>query len=164
MFPEYQRHFLRNVVSKLRGMPNLDSFFDICGVPQYVWKHAQEDSKIEPAEVAEYSAIEQAIGTWWVSNKTKPLYWIVDQLQAGFEELRIGRFFRELLQRHPQMDPSYHEIQLDLPGDNQAGLDLTSHHLIILQWNMLKSSCLLMKDTCCISSPHSQTDQLVLMR
>ena len=45
-------------------MPNLDSFFDICGVPQYVWKHAQEDSKIEPAEVAEYSAIEQAIGTW----------------------------------------------------------------------------------------------------
>ena len=121
MFPEYQGHFLRNVVSKLRGMPNLDSFFDICGVPQYVWKHTQEDSKIEPAEVAEYSAIEQAIGTWWVSNKTKPLYWIVDQLQAGFEELRIGRFFRELLQRHPQMDPSYHEIQLDLPGDNQAG-------------------------------------------
>ena len=121
MFPEYQRHFLRNVVSKLKGMPNLDSFFDICGVPQYVWKHAQEDSKIEPAEVAEYSAIEQAIGTWWVSNKTKPLYWIVDQLQAGFEELRIGRFFRELLQRHPQMDPSYHEIQLDLPGDSQAG-------------------------------------------
>ena len=90
MFPEYQRHFLRNVVSRRRGMPNLDSFFDICGVPQYVWKHAQEDSKIEPAEVAEYSAIEQAIGTWWVSNKTKPLYWIVDQLQAGFEELRIG--------------------------------------------------------------------------
>ena len=90
MLPDYQRHFLRNVVSRLRGMPNLDNFFDICGVPQYVWKHAQEDSKIEPAEVAEYSAIEQAIGTWWVSNKTKPLYWIVEQLQAGFEELRIG--------------------------------------------------------------------------
>ena len=102
-------------------MPNLDSFFDICGVPQYVWKHAQEDSKIEPAEVAEYSAIEQAIGTWWVSNKTKPLYWIVDQLQAGSEELRIGQSFREMLQRHPQMDPSYHEIQLDLPGDSQVG-------------------------------------------
>ena len=121
MLPDYQRHFLRNVVSRLRGMPNLDSFFDICGVPQYIWKHAQEDSKIEPAEVAEYSAIEQAIGTWWISNKTKPLYWIVDQLQAGFEELRIGRFFRDMLQRHPQMDPSYHEIQLDLPGDSQAG-------------------------------------------
>ena len=101
-------------------MPNLDNFFDICGVPQYVWKHTQEDSKIEPAEVAEYSAIEQAIGTWWVSNKTKPLYWIVDQLQAGFEELKIGRFFRDMLQRHPQMDPSYHEIQLDLPGDSPA--------------------------------------------
>ena len=126
MLPDYQRHFLRNVVSRLRGMPNLDSFFDICGVPQYVWKHAQEDSKIEPAEVAEYSAIEQAIGTWWVSNKTKPLYWIVEQIQAGFEELRIGQFFREMLQRHPQMDPSYHEIQLDLPGDSQAdpGSDL----------------------------------------
>ena len=126
MLPDYQRHFLRNVVSRLRGMPNLDSFFDICGVPQYVWKHAQEDSKIEPAEVAEYTAIEQAIGTWWVSNKTKPLYWIVEQIQAGFEELRIGQFFREILQRHPQMDPSYHEIQLDLPGDSQAspGSDL----------------------------------------
>ena len=64
MLPDYQKHFLRNVVSILRGMPNLDNFFDICGVPQYVWKHAQEDSKIEPAKVAEYSAIEQAIGTW----------------------------------------------------------------------------------------------------
>ena len=120
MLPDYQKHFLRNVVSRLRCMPNMDKFFDICGVPQYVWKHAQEDSKIEPAEVAEYSAIEQAIGTWWISNKTKPLYWIVDQLQAGFEELNIGRFFRDMLQRHPQMDPSYHEIQLDLPSDSQT--------------------------------------------
>ena len=25
-----------------------------------------------------------------------------------------------MLERHPQMDPSYHEIQLDLPGDNQT--------------------------------------------
>ena len=67
------------------------------------------------------SAIEQAIGTWWISNKTKPLYWIVEQLQTGFEELRIGRFFRDMLQRHPQMDPSYHEIKLDLPGASPAG-------------------------------------------
>ena len=136
MLPDYQRHFLRNVVSRLRGMPNLDNFFDICGVPQYVWKHTQEDSKIEPAEVAEYSAIEQAIGTWWISNKTKPLYWIVDQLQAGFEELRIGRFFRDMLQRHPQMDPSYHEIQLDLPGDGQACSrdDLPSPHNITVEY------------------------------
>ena len=35
--PEYQRHFLRNVVSRLRGMPNLDKFFEVCGIPQYVW-------------------------------------------------------------------------------------------------------------------------------
>ena len=105
MLPDYQKHFLRNVVSRLRGMPNLYSFFDICGVPQYVWKHAQEDSKIEPAEVAEHSAIEQAIGTWWVSNKTKPLYWIVHQLQAGFEELKIDRFFRDMIQRPPPNGP-----------------------------------------------------------
>ena len=26
-----------------------------------------------------------------------------------------------MLERHPQMDPSYHEIQLDLPGNNQTG-------------------------------------------
>ena len=26
-----------------------------------------------------------------------------------------------MLERHPQMDPPYHEIQLDLPGDNQTG-------------------------------------------
>ena len=164
MLPDYQRHFLRNIVSRLRGMPNLDSFFDICGVPQYVWKHAQEDSKIEPAEVAEYSAIEQTIGTWWVSNKTKPLYWIVDQLQAGFEELRIGRFFREMLQRHPQMDPSYHEIQLDLPGDSQAGPGSDLPPPCNITVDMLKSRCLLMKDICYISSPHSLTDQLVLTR
>ena len=70
--------------------------------------------------MAEYSAIEQTISTWWISNKTKPLYWKIDQLQSGFEELNIGRFFRNMLERHPQMDPSYHEIQLDLPGDNQT--------------------------------------------
>ena len=120
-FPEYQRHFLRNVVSQLRGMPNLNEFLEACGIPQYVWKNAQEDSKIEPAEVAEYSAIEQIISTWWISSETKPLYWRIDQLQAGFEELNTGRFFRNMLERHPQMDPSYHEIQLDLPGDNQTG-------------------------------------------
>ena len=101
-------------------MPNLDKFFEVCGIPQSVWKNAQEDSKIEPADVAEYSVIEQTICTWWISNKTKPLYWKIDQLQAGFEELNIGRFFRDMLERHPQMDPSYHEIQLDLPGDNQT--------------------------------------------
>ena len=27
-----------------------------------------------------------------------------------------------MLERHPQMDPSYHEIQLDLPGDGQTCL------------------------------------------
>ena len=97
-------------------MPNLNKFFEACGI----WKNAQEDSKIEPAEVAEYSAIEQTISTWWISNKTKPLYWKIDQLQADFEELNIGRFFRNMLGRHPQMDPSYNEIQLDLPGDNQT--------------------------------------------
>ena len=101
-------------------MLNLDKFFEVCGILQYVWKNAQEDSKIEPADVAEYSAIEQTISTWWISNKAKPLYWKIDQLQAGFEELNIGRFFRDMLERHPQMDPSYHEIQLDLPGDNQT--------------------------------------------
>ena len=121
LLPDYQKHFLKNVVSGLKGMPKLDSFFDICGVPQYVWKHTQEDSKIEPAEVAEYSAIEQALGTWWVSNKTKPLYWIVYQLHAGFEELRVGRFFKEMLERHPQVDPSYHDIQLDLTGNSRIG-------------------------------------------
>ena len=102
-------------------MPNLNKFFEACGIPQYVWINAQEDSKIEPAKVAEYSAIEQTISTWWISNKTKPLYWKIDQLQAGFEELNTGRFFRNMLEKHPQMDPSYHEIQLDLPGENQTG-------------------------------------------
>ena len=102
-------------------MPNLNKFFEACGIPQYVWENAQEDSKIEPAEVAEYSAIDQTISTWWISNKAKPQYWKIDQLQAGFEELNIGRFFRNMLERHPQMDPSYHEIQLDFPGDNQTG-------------------------------------------
>ena len=70
-------------------MPNLNKFFEACGFPQYIWQNAQEDSKIEPAEVTEYSAIEQAISTWWISNKAKPLYWKIDQLQAGFEELNM---------------------------------------------------------------------------
>ena len=117
-------------------MPNLDKFFEVCGIPQYVWKNAQEDSKIEPADVAEYSAIEQTISTWWISNKAKPLYWKIDQLQAGFEELNIGRFFRGMLERHPQMDPSYHEIQLDLPGDSQTGsrADLPPLHNITVEY------------------------------
>ena len=45
-------------------MPNLNRFFEGCEIPQYVWRNAQEDSKIEPAEMAEYSAIEQAVSIW----------------------------------------------------------------------------------------------------
>ena len=102
-------------------MQNLNQFFEACGIPQYVWKNAQEDSRIEPAEVAECAAIEQTISTWWISNEAKPLYWKIEQLQTGFEELNIGQFFRNILERHPQMDPTYHEIQLDLPGGDQTG-------------------------------------------
>ena len=101
-------------------MPNLDKFFEACGIPRYVWKNTQEDSKIGPSEMAEYLAIEQAICTWWVSSNTKPLYWKIDQLQAGFDKLNIGGVFNNMLERHPQIDPSYHKIQLDLPDDNQG--------------------------------------------
>ena len=71
--PGYQKDFLRNVVSHLKGKPYLDRFFKGCEIPTYVWRNAQEDSKIEPAEEAEYSAIEQAVCIWWFSNN-KPLY------------------------------------------------------------------------------------------
>ena len=94
-------------------MPNLDE------IPHYVWRNAQEDSKIEPAEMAEYSAIEQAVSIWWLGNN-QPLYWKVEHLQAGFERLNIGKFFKSMLERHPQMYPSFHDIQLDLPENNQA--------------------------------------------
>ena len=77
--------------------------------------------KIAKLSLLKWLNIEQAISTWWISNKAKPLYWKIDQLQAGFEELNIGRLFRNMLERHPQMDPSHHEIQLDLPGTNQTG-------------------------------------------
>ena len=40
-------------------MPDLNKFFEGCGIPQYLWTNAQEDSKIEPAKMAEYSAIEK---------------------------------------------------------------------------------------------------------
>ena len=98
--PGYQKDFLRNVVSHLRGMPELNKFFEGCGIPQYVWTNAQEDGKIEPAEVAEYSAIGQAVNIWWLSNN-KPLYWKIEQLQAGFEKLNFGKFFRSMLEKHP---------------------------------------------------------------
>ena len=42
-------------------MPNLDRFFEGCEIPHYVWRNAQEDSKIEPTEMAEYSAIEHMV-------------------------------------------------------------------------------------------------------
>ena len=69
-----------------------------------------------------------------------------------------------MLQRHPQMDPSYHEIQLDLPGNSQAGpgSDLPPPRNITVEYAEKQMS--LMKDICCISYPHSLTDQLVLMR
>ena len=107
------------MVSNLKGMPNLDRFFEGCGIPYYVWRNGQEDNKIEPAEMAEYSAIEQAVSIWWLSNN-KPLYWKVEHLQNGFEKINIGRFFKSMLERHPQMYPSFHDIQLDLPEKNQA--------------------------------------------
>ena len=117
--PGYQKDFLRNVVFRLKGMSNLDKFFEGCEIPPYVWRNAQEDSKIEPAEMAEYSAIEQAVCIWWFSNN-KPLYWKIEHLQAGFEKLNIGKFFRSMLERHPQMHPSFHDIQLDLPETDQV--------------------------------------------
>ena len=55
--PEYQKDFLRNVDSHLKGMPSLNRFFEGCEIPHYVWRNAHEDSQIEPAEMAEYSAI-----------------------------------------------------------------------------------------------------------
>ena len=111
--------FLKNVVSHLRGIPDLNKFFEGYGIPQYVWTNAQEDSKIEPAEIAEYSAIEQAVSIWWLSNN-KPLYWKIEQLQVGFENLKIGKFFKAMLERHPQMNPSFHDIQFGLPENGQA--------------------------------------------
>ena len=96
-------------------MPNLDRFFEGYEIPHYVWRNAQEDSKIEPAEMAEYSAIEQAVSIRWLSND-KPLYWKVEHLQNGFEKLNIGQFFKSMLERRPQMSP-FHDIQLDLPGN-----------------------------------------------
>ena len=85
-------------------MPNLDRFFEGCEIPHYVWRNAQEDSKIEPAEIAEY-------------------------LQAGFERLNIGKFFKSMPERHPQMYASFHNIQLHLPENNQVR---QLHHLIHL--------------------------------
>ena len=69
--------------------------------------------------MAEYSAIKQAVSIWWLSNN-KPLYWKIEQLQAGFEKLNIGKVFKSMLERHPQMNPSFHDLQLDLPEDSQA--------------------------------------------
>ena len=77
--PGYQKDFLRNVVSHLKSMPYLDRFFEGCEIPYYVWRNAREDSKIKPAEMAEYSAIEQAVSMWWLINN-KPLYWKVEYL------------------------------------------------------------------------------------
>ena len=78
-------------------MPDLDKFFEGCEIPSSVWRNAQADSKIEPAEVAEYSAIEQAICIWWLSNN-KPLYWKTEHLQNGCEKLNIGKFFKSMLE------------------------------------------------------------------
>ena len=124
-------------------MPDLNKFFEGCGIPQYVWTNAQEDSKIEPAEVAEYSAIEQAVSIWWLSNN-KPLYWKIEQLQAGFERLNIGKFSKSMLERHPQMNPSFHEIQLDPSEDGQAAPSSSplTPPPITLWWNMQKDKFL----------------------
>ena len=32
-----------------------------------------------------------------------------------------------MLERHPQMDPTYHDIQLDLPGNNQTSSTADPH-------------------------------------
>ena len=44
----------------------------------------------------------------------------IEHLQAGFENLNVGKFFKFMLERHPQMYPSYHDIQLDLSETDQA--------------------------------------------
>ena len=107
------------MISHLKSIPNLNRFFEVCEIPHYVCRDAQEDSKIEPAEMAEYSAIEQAVCIWWLINN-KSLYWKVEHLQNGFETLKIGKFSKSMLERHPQIYPSFHDIQLDLPENNQA--------------------------------------------
>ena len=72
-FLGYQKNFLKNVVSCFRGMSDLNKFFEGCGILKYVWTNAQVDSEIEPAEIVQHSAIEQALSIWWLSNN-KPLY------------------------------------------------------------------------------------------
>ena len=39
-----------------------------------------------------------------------------------------------MLERHPQVDPLYHEIQLDLPGDNQTRAKLPPPHNITVEY------------------------------
>ena len=51
----------------------------------------------------------------------------IEHLQAGFENLNIGKFFKSMLDRHPQMYPSYHDIQLDLSETDQAAPSSDSH-------------------------------------
>ena len=41
-------------------------------------------------------------------------------MQNGFEKLNIGKFFKSMLERHLQVYPSFHDIQLDLPKSTQA--------------------------------------------
>ena len=79
----------------------------------------------------EYSAIEQAVCIWWLSN-IKLLYWKIEHLEAGFEKLNIGRFFKSMLERHPQLYPSYHDIQLDLPETDQAAQSSDTHAPVTL--------------------------------
>ena len=95
--------------------------------------------------MAAYSAIEQAVSIWWLSNN-KPLYWKIEQVQAGFEGLNIGKFFKFMLERHPQMSPSFHDIQLDLPEDNQAAPSSCPPPPITLLWNMQKDKFLREKE------------------
>ena len=94
--------------------------------PYHVLRNAQEGSKIEPAEMAEYSAIEKAVCMGWFS-KSKLLYWKIEHLQAVFENLNIGKFFKSMLERHPHMYLAYHDIQLDLPETDQAVPSSDSH-------------------------------------
>ena len=117
--PTVSKKFLKKCGIPLHGMPDLNKFFEGCEIPEYVWTNALVDSEIEPAEIAEYSAIEQAVSIWWLSNN-KPIYWKTEQLQAGFENLNIGKFFKAMLERHPQMNPFFNDIQLDLPENGQA--------------------------------------------
>ena len=107
-------------------MPNLDRFFEGCDIPPMFEEMPRKTAKLNLLKWLSFQLLSKLYGYGGlviISHYIGKL----SIYRLALRTLNIGKIFKSMLERHPQMYPSYHDIQLDLPETDQAAPSSNSH-------------------------------------